>query len=170
MKKILILFALIISSTILNAQKVGIVLSGGGAKGLAHIGVIKALEENSIPIDYVTGTSMGSIVGALYSIGYTTDEMVALFDSKDFSMWLNGETDISLKYFFMQEDLSAEWLRLRLNRDTVVKAYLPTGIVAGYQMDFAFMQIMGRGEAAANYNFDSLMVPFRCAASDIYAK
>ena len=170
MKKILILFALIISSTILNAQKVGIVLSGGGAKGLAHIGVIKALEENSIPIDYVTGTSMGSIVGALYSIGYTTDEMVALFHSKDFSMWLNGETDISLKYFFMQEDLSAEWLRLRLNRDTVVKAYLPTGIVAGYQMDFAFMQIMGRGEAAANYNFDSLMVPFRCAASDIYAK
>ncbi len=170
MKKILILFALIICSTILNAQKVGIVLSGGGAKGLAHIGVIKALEENSIPIDYVTGTSMGSIVGALYAIGYTTDEMVALFHSKDFSMWLNGETDISLKYFFMQEDLSAEWLRLRLNRDTVVKAYLPTGIVAGYQMDFAFMQIMGRGEAAANYNFDSLMVPFRCAASDIYAK
>ena len=170
MKKILILFALIICSTILNAQKVGIVLSGGGAKGLAHIGVIKALEENSIPIDYVTGTCMGSIVGALYSIGYTTDEMVALFHSKDFSMWLNGETDISLKYFFMQEDLSAEWLRLRLNRDTVVKAYLPTGIVAGYQMDFAFMQIMGRGEAAANYNFDSLMVPFRCAASDIYAK
>ena len=154
----------------LSAQKVGIVLSGGGAKGLAHIGVIKALEENSIPIDYVTGTSMGSIVGALYSIGYTADEMVALFHSKEFSMWLNGETDISLKYFFMEDDLSAEWLRLRLNHDTVVKAYLPTGIVAGYQMDFAFMQIMGRGEAAANYNFDSLMVPFRCAASDIYAK
>ena len=157
-------------SAMSSAQKVGIVLSGGGAKGLAHIGVIKALEENSIPIDYVTGTSMGSIVGALYSIGYSTDEMVALFHSKEFSMWLNGETDISLKYFFMQEDLSAEWLRLRLNRDTVVKAYLPTGIVSGYQMDFAFMQIMGRGEAAANYNFDSLMVPFRCAASDIYAK
>ncbi|MBO7596271.1 MAG: patatin-like phospholipase family protein [Bacteroidales bacterium] len=170
MKRFFIILFLIITVSNLYAQKVGIVLSGGGAKGLAHIGVIKALEENSIPIDYVTGTSMGSIVGALYSIGYTTDEMVALFHSKDFSMWLNGETDISLKYFFMQEDLSAEWLRLRLNRDTVVKAYLPTGIVAGYQMDFAFMQIMGRGEAAANYNFDSLMVPFRCAASDIYAK
>lgn len=170
MKRFFIILFLIITVSNLYAQKVGIVLSGGGAKGLAHIGVIKALEENSIPIDYVTGTSMGSIVGALYSIGYTTDEMVALFHSKDFSMWLNGETDISLKYSFMQEDLSAEWLRLRLNRDTVVKAYLPTGIVAGYQMDFAFMQIMGRGEAAANYNFDSLMVPFRCAASDIYAK
>ena len=170
MKKFFLITALIISISNLYAQKVGIVLSGGGAKGLAHIGVIKALEENSIPIDYVTGTSMGSIVGALYSIGYSTDEMVALFHSKEFSMWLNGQTDISLKYFFMQDDLSAEWLRLRLNRDTVVKAYLPTGIVAGYQMDFAFMQIMGQGEAAANYNFDSLMVPFRCAASDIYAK
>lgn len=170
MKKIFLITALIVSISNLCAQNVGIVLSGGGAKGLAHIGVIKALEENSIPIDYVTGTSMGSIVGALYSIGYTTDEMVELFHSKEFEMWLNGQTDISLKYYFMQEDLSAEWLRLRLNRDTVVKAYLPTGIVAGYQMDFAFMQIMGRGEAAANYNFDSLMVPFRCAASDIYAK
>ncbi len=63
-------------------QSVGLVLSGGGAKGIAHIGVIQALEENDIPIDYITGTSMGSIIGALYSMGYTTDEMMQLILSK----------------------------------------------------------------------------------------
>ncbi|MBP6454930.1 MAG: patatin-like phospholipase family protein, partial [Bacteroidales bacterium] len=62
------LLAVLISLT-LHSQSVGLVLSGGGAKGLSHIGVIKALEENNIPIDYVAGTSMGAIVAGLYSIG-----------------------------------------------------------------------------------------------------
>ena len=60
------------------AQKVGLVMSGGGAKGAAHIGVIKALEENNIPIDYVAGTSIGAIIGSLYAMGYTPEEMLAL--------------------------------------------------------------------------------------------
>ena len=59
----------------LSAQKVGLVLSGGGAKGLTHIGIIRALEENNIPIDYVAGTSMGAIVGSLYAMGYSPDDM-----------------------------------------------------------------------------------------------
>ena len=74
-------------------QKVGLVLSGGGAKGIAHIGVIKALEENNIPIDYITGTSMGAIVGALYAMGYTPDEMLALIKSKEFASWASGKID-----------------------------------------------------------------------------
>ena len=68
-------------------QSVGLTLSGGGAKGIAHIGVIKALEDNGIPIDYVTGTSMGAIVGGLYASGYTPDEMMQLIESKGFSYW-----------------------------------------------------------------------------------
>ena len=76
MKKITILIVLFSAFIqILNAQKVGLVLSGGGAKGAAHIGVIKALEENGIPIDYITGTSAGAIVGSLYAMGYTPEEM-----------------------------------------------------------------------------------------------
>ena len=63
---ILILAVLIVPNS--NAQKVGLVLSGGGAKGLTHIGIIRALEENNIPIDYITGTSMGAIIGALYAM------------------------------------------------------------------------------------------------------
>ena len=72
MKRILsILFTVICGLACLQAQTVGLVLSGGGAKGIAHIGIIKALEENNVPIDYVAGTSMGAIVGAWYAMGYT---------------------------------------------------------------------------------------------------
>jgi NTE family protein len=55
----------------LQRKKIGVVLSGGGAKGFAHVGVLKVLEENGIPIDYIAGTSMGAVVGGLYSLGYT---------------------------------------------------------------------------------------------------
>ncbi|MDD2577246.1 MAG: patatin-like phospholipase family protein, partial [Bacteroidales bacterium] len=82
MRKICFLaFLLIFISTISFAQrvqKVGLVLSGGGARGLAHVGAIKALEDNNIPIDYIAGTSVGAIVGALYASGYTVEQMMSL--------------------------------------------------------------------------------------------
>ncbi|MCH5328284.1 MAG: patatin-like phospholipase family protein, partial [Coprobacter sp.] len=84
------LFFLLLHPAIPHAQTVGLVLSGGGAKGIAHIGVIQALEENGIPIDYVAGTSMGAIVGALYAMGYTPEEMMALIKSADFAAWSTG--------------------------------------------------------------------------------
>lgn len=171
MKKLIIAILVSLISISAFPQRVGLVLSGGGAKGLAHIGVLRALEENNIPIDYVTGTSMGSIIGALYAIGYTPDEMQTLFNSKDFTVWLNGITGEDLKYFYKQEDPTAQWFSLKFTKDSSsLKTYLPTNVVSSYQMDFAFEEIMGPGAAAANYNFDSLMVPFRCAASDVYAK
>lgn len=71
----LILIYLFLCILPMKSQKIGLVLSGGGAKGLTHIGVIRALEENNIPIDYVTGTSMGAIIGALYAMGYSPDDM-----------------------------------------------------------------------------------------------
>jgi len=78
---LLAILLILISSGFLQAQKVGLVLSGGGAKGVAHIGVIRALEENGVPIDYVTGTSMGAIIGALYATGYSPDEMEEIVSS-----------------------------------------------------------------------------------------
>ena len=74
-----ILFLLFLLLPPIHAQKVGLVLSGGGAKGLTHIGIIRALEENGIPIDYIAGTSMGAIVGSLYAMGYSPDEMEAFY-------------------------------------------------------------------------------------------
>ncbi len=79
--------------TIPQPQSVGLVLSGGGAKGVAHIGVLQALEDNDIPIDYITGTSMGAIVGGLYAAGYTPQEMMRLLASRDFSYWSTGTID-----------------------------------------------------------------------------
>lgn len=94
MKRTLIsILVAIMSIASAQAEKVGLVLSGGGAKGIAHVGVIKALEDNDIPIDYVTGTSMGAIVGALYACGYTPEEMLKLFTSKDFGYWSSGTLD-----------------------------------------------------------------------------
>ena len=85
MKKILLILVVVLLSGTATAQqrdvrdekrkKVGVVLSGGGAKGMAHIGVLKVLEEAGIPIDYITGTSIGSIVGGLYSIGYNAHSL-----------------------------------------------------------------------------------------------
>ncbi len=70
-----------------SEQTVGLVLSGGGAKGIAHVGVIKALEDNDIPIDYVAGTSLGSIVGSLYAIGWSPEKMYEFFTKPDFLYW-----------------------------------------------------------------------------------
>ena len=88
-----ILFGLILFSADVFPQRVGLVLSGGGAKGLTHIGIIRALEENNIPIDYITGTSMGAIVGSLYAMGYSPDDMEQLIRSDDFKRWYSGQIE-----------------------------------------------------------------------------
>ena len=83
-----------------NSQKVGLVFSGGGSSGVSHIGVLKALEENEIPIDYITGTSMGALVGALYASGYSPEEIEELFVSEQFKQWAEGILDEKYVYYF----------------------------------------------------------------------
>ena len=72
-------------------KKVGLVLSGGGAKGMAHIGAIKVIEEAGIPVDYVVGTSMGSIIGGLYAIGYTPEQMDSMVRHQDWGYLLSDQ-------------------------------------------------------------------------------
>lgn len=171
MKKVVFFLILFLLYTFIsNAQTVGLVFSGGGAKGLSHIGVIRALEENNIPIDYVSGTSIGAIISSLYAMGYSTDEMEDLFKSRDFEFWSKGILEEKYLYYFKKDKPSASWLDLKFTNDSSTKAYLPTNYIPTHQMDFAFMQLVAPSIAAANYNFDSLFVPFRCVASDIYSK
>ena len=107
MKRIIILLAISVLGLSLQAQhpvrlhatprpKVGVVLGGGGAKGAAHIGVLKHLEEIGIPVDYVAGTSMGSIIGGLYAMGYSPDELASLIANMNWSqcrnMWATAST------------------------------------------------------------------------------
>ena len=93
-----------------HRKKVGVVLSGGGAKGMAHIGVLKVIEKAGIPIDYVVGTSMGSIIGGLYSIGYSPEQLDSMVRRQDWTFLLSdkiprseqnlSERDASQKYVF----------------------------------------------------------------------
>ncbi|MGM0549618.1 MAG: patatin-like phospholipase family protein [Bacteroidota bacterium] len=152
-----------------KGQKVGLVLSGGGAKGLAHIGVIQALEENEIPIDYITGTSMGAIIGGLYAAGYTPEQMRNLVLSEEFLRWSTGKIDEKYIYYFKKEPAEASMINLRISfEDSSAVAQLPSNLVPTHQMDLAVLQIFAAQSAEANYHFDSLFVPFRCIATDIY--
>ena len=173
MKYFIYIFTLLFTIATASAkQSVGLVLSGGGAKGIAHIGVIKALEDNDIPIDYVTGTSMGAIVGGLYAAGYTTDEMMQLLQSKEFAKWSTGQVDEKLTYFFFKDEPRPAMFNFAISpRDsTKTSSILPTSVISPLPMNFAFMELFSGYTAQCDGNFDNLFVPFRCVASDVYSK
>ena len=150
-------------------QKVGLVLSGGGAKGLTHIGVIRALEENHIPIDYITVTSMGAIIGGLYAAGYSPDEMETLIKSEDFKLWSKGIIPPKYVYYYKKLDDNPSFIDLDFTKnDEKLKLALPTNIIPPGQIDFAFMELFSPANAVSEYNFDHLFVPFRCVGTDIY--
>lgn len=171
-KKFAILSILTFTSLCLSAQSIGVVFSGGGAKGLSHIGVLKALEENGIPIDYVAGTSMGAIIGGLYAIGLNPDEILTLFRSKEFESWYNGQQEDGFATYIYRRESTAEMIGVTFSKDAKNKlsVNLPTSIISPYPMDLAVMQIFASPAAAAGYNFDKLMIPFRCVAADIANK
>ncbi len=167
MKKYSILLLFIICFFSVFSQKVAVVLSGGGAKGVAHIGVLKALEEQGIPIDYIAGTSMGAIIGGLYASGYSPDRMLEIINSKEFTKWVSGKLDPEYTFFFRQGQPDPSWLSFRFKYDSTLQTQLPTNIVSPMRMDFAFLELYSAASAAAGYDFNKLMVPFRCVASDI---
>jgi len=160
-----------------TAQQVGLVLSGGGAKGLYHIGVIQALEENGIPIDFVAGTSMGSIVAALYAAGYSPEEMKAIVDSGQIRDWVSGRIDRRYSSYYRRMEDPASFVTLRLNlrrseRDRAGKSRLalPSSLISSAQVDMALTELLTPADVAAGGDFDALMVPFLCVASDMAAR
>jgi NTE family protein len=152
------------------AQRVGLVLSGGGARGIAHIGVIKALEENHIPIDYIAGTSAGAIIGNMYAQGLSPQQMDSIVHTDEFYNWANGIIDEDYTYYFRKREDNASWITLKFSVDSIVQTSLPTNIVNSAPVDYALMANTASVIAKANYNFDSLFIPFRCVASDIENK
>lgn len=159
--------------SVVRAQKVGLVLSGGGAKGMTHIGIIRALEENNIPIDYIAGTSMGAIIGSLYAMGYSPDDMEALLRSPDFKRWYSGEVESQYEYYFKQNRPTPEFASIRFAFGDSLHTkpqIIPTNLVNPIQMNLVFVQLFGQATAACRGNFNNLFVPFRCIASDVYNK
>ncbi|MFH1005867.1 MAG: patatin-like phospholipase family protein, partial [Bacteroidota bacterium] len=171
-KKIIISFLLsfLFCHCISFGQKVGLVLSGGGASGLSHIGVIKALEENNIPIDYITGTSIGAYVGAMYAAGYSPKQIEKIVLSDEFNNWVYGTIDQKYTYYFTKKNDNASWISIKLSLDSAIETNLPTNLINPVPIDFVLMKSMAPAIAAAKNNFDSLFVPFRCLAADIEEK
>lgn len=167
LKFFLIALLLVLLTQTINAQKVGLVLSGGGAKGISHIGVIKALEENGIPIDYVTGTSMGALIGGLYAIGYSPEEMQEIVTSEEFQNWAVGSTDNSLELYYKKLPADASWVTVKFRKDSIWRPVFPTGLVSTELMDFVFLEFFSPANAVCKENFDSLFVPYRCVGADI---
>ncbi|MDR3286028.1 MAG: patatin-like phospholipase family protein [Prevotellaceae bacterium] len=173
LKILLTAFCLSFFSSLGSSQSVGLVMSGGGARGLSHIGVIKALEENNIPIDYVTGTSMGAIVAGLYASGYSVDEMIEIFKSNEFEHWFHGVITDKQRYYSLLTDPTSESFLVKFNvkkdKKYTLKINLPTSIISPYPMDIAFFELFSGATAVCSGNFDKLFVPFRCVSADVNA-
>lgn len=144
--------------------RIGLVLGGGGAKGLAHIGVLRVLEEMRIPIAYIAGTSMGSIVGGFYASGLSPDEIATIMESLD---WWNTMKDQPPR----REQIyrrKIESQRYFLNFEMGLKNWsviLPRSAVAGQKLNYVLETYTL--ESASITNFDQLPLPFRCVATDI---
>ena len=148
---------------------VGVVMSGGGAKGLYHIGVLEALEEYGIPVDYVAGTSMGSIIAAMYAAGYSPAEMRSIVASGAVKEWVSGRIDPN-RYlaYYRQYGQQPAFINVRLDfRKGNPLFQSPTNLLSSTQIDMAFLGLFASATAASGGDFDRLMVPFLCVASDM---
>ncbi len=142
--------------------RVGLVLSGGGAKGLAHIGVLKVIEESGVKIDYISGSSMGAIVGALYASGYTVDELTEMFKDLDFDRLIRDDFKRKNKTFFGKRDADKNAVILPFNN---FKVAFPSSISKGQNIYNLFVKLLDHVKDVDD--FSELPIPFLCIGTDI---
>jgi len=145
-----------------NDIKVGLVLSGGGAKGLAHIGALKIIEDAGVRIDHIGGTSMGAIIGALYASGYSAHQLDSIFQTIDFNVLIQDDIPRSAKTFYEREDSEKYVLSLPFDH---FKVGLPKGLSKGQNFYNFFSKLTSHVEAVQH--FDKLPIPFFCIATNI---
>ena len=146
------------------------VLSGGGAAGVAHVGVLKALEERHIPIDFVVGTSAGALVASMYACGYSPAEIEAYILSEPFQLMVKGEVEVEKKFFFFDDSNTSSMFNIPFSKDSILQKSIPLSFVNPTYFDFEMLRIFGRTSASIGNNYDQLFVPFRCVASDVIKK
>jgi len=168
MKFFLTLFCFFISSGCLLAQhnnarpKIGLTLSGGGAKGLAHIGILKAIDSAGLKIDYITGTSMGAIVGALYATGYSGNDIENLRKDIDFDVLFSNNVPLQTLSMEEKDQYSRFAIELPFINNNI---RLTTGVITGQEMNMKFSELFYHV-----YNirdFDQFKIPFKCMATDL---
>lgn len=151
------------TQTTLPRKKVGLVLSGGGAKGMAHIGALKVIEEAGIPIDYVVGTSMGSIIGGLYAIGYTPEQLDSLVRVQDWGFLLSDRTPRSDKNMAEREADEKYILSVPFSKISIKE--VTGGVIKGLNISNLFNELtLGYHDSI---DFNHLPIPYACVAEDI---
>ena len=165
---LLLIFALPGNLSLLSAQKnstrpkVGLALSGGGAKGLAHLGVIKVMEEAGLKPDYVTGVSMGSIVGGMYAMGYTPDSIARMFSMFNWEYAMSDMIPENKIIFHEKRYFHNSIIALPITRDAIK---IPSGLISGQQIESGLNHYFW--PAATITDFSKLPVPFLCLATDV---
>jgi NTE family protein len=143
--------------------RVCLVLSGGGARGAAHIGILKILDREKIPIDLIVGTSAGALVGGLYALGFKPDDMERMFSGGDWTEVFSNTPDVSLNPLLARA-------KARYQGEINFKGLepeLPTGLLAGQRLTELLDEITTDGMRAAGFDFDRLPIPFRAVATDL---
>ena len=144
-------------------KKVGVVLSGGGAKGMAHIKALKVIEEAGIPIDYIAGTSMGAIVGGLYAIGYTTEQLDSMVRKQDWAFLLSDRIKRSAMSLTDRE--RSEKYTISIPFTKTPKDAATGGLMKGKNLANLFSELtVGYHDSI---NFNKLPIPFACVAANI---
>jgi len=165
---ILLFFLILLGGVGIRAQsdagrpKIGLVLSGGGAKGLAHIGVLKVLEEEGIVPDYITGTSMGSIIGGLYASGYSAHELDSIVKNVSWGRLLSDALPLSSVSPHEKEDYNRYQAEFTITKNGLE---IPSGLIKGQQISALFSNLTWH--VADINDFDQLPIPFRCVAADL---
>lgn len=155
--------------------KVGLVLAGGGARGASFIGVLKYLEELDIPIDYVIGTSMGAIIGGVYALGYSPDEMADIISSVQWNDYIGNRIDRSLLSTELRDRHNTQFINIPFNvrgilRDGLIESFLselPSAYVNNNDVDNLFNSLSHGYQDSISFN--DLPIPFTCVATDIVA-
>ncbi|MCA0152197.1 patatin-like phospholipase family protein [Winogradskyella vincentii] len=163
---LVLLLGLIVNTSVFAQKKeepkVGLVLSGGGAKGFAHIGVLKVIDSLGIEVDYIAGTSMGAVIGSLYSTGYSGKQLEAFFNSQDFNVLINDEFERSSKTFYERENAEKYAVSLPFEN---LKISLPSALSRGQNVYNLLYQLMLPVKEIDD--FSQLPIPFFCVATDI---
>ncbi|WP_298478873.1 patatin-like phospholipase family protein [uncultured Maribacter sp.] len=170
MRKLVIILLVLLFANFANGQdvairkdvKVGLVLSGGGAKGLAHIGALKIIEEAGVKIDYVGGTSMGAIIGALYASGYSATELDSIFRNTSLGNLIQDNLPRSAKTFYEKEDSERYAITLPFNN---FKISVPTAYSGGQNIYNEFVRLLYHVKDVEN--FKDLPKPFVCIATNV---
>ncbi|MEJ7738106.1 MAG: patatin-like phospholipase family protein [Chitinophagaceae bacterium] len=146
----------------LSRPKIGLTLSGGGAKGLAHIGILKAIDSAGLKIDYITGTSMGSIIGGLYAIGYSADSIEKMAQATDWDLLLSNQS--SLRSMIMEEKdeygkyaIELPWMNYTFR--------LPSGVLESQELWLRLAELFA--PVANVKDFSQFSIPFKCIGTDI---